>query len=92
MTSDLFMVPPGMQNVSHKRVKKFHLRLQCTGDLFEMDERDWNNAKHCFWWFDAALGQPVNAKGIPFTTYVGITGVRKVEGVETMNFSRANYV
>lgn len=91
MTTELFMIPPGSAYSVGTRERKYQLRLQCTGGLFEMDVSDWEKARHCQWWFDNAMGQPVNAAGILFTDYVGLVGVRKVEGVEKFNFSRSNY-
>ena len=91
-STELFMVPPGSAygcGLGPKR--KFMLRLQCTGGVFEMDEGDWNKARHCQWWYDTAMGQPVNARGILFTDYVGIHGVRRSEGVEKFNFSRSTF-
>ena len=90
-TAELFMVPPGDSGLGPVPKRKYLLRLQCNGGVFEMDEGDWNKARHCQWWYDAAMGQPVNARGFLFTDYVGIHGVRRSEGVEKFNFCRSTF-
>ncbi len=68
-------------------MKKF-LRLQTNGDLFFMDEQDWQKAKHVLWWWDGK--QPVTKQGMAFAVYVGIRGVRRKDSIP-YDFRRATY-
>ena len=65
------------------------LRLQNTGELFFMDEQDWQKAKHILWWWHE--GQPVTKRGMPFAEYVGLKAERRTIDVDTYDFRRATY-
>lgn len=91
MTDLCNIVPNPAIKVYIPEVMRNRLRLQNTGYLFEMDKVDWLQARHCLWWFNEELGQPVNAVGIKFTDYVGITGSRLTSDTEKYNFCRYCY-
>ena len=88
---DFNMLPPNLTPSEIERHRKYYLRLQNTGGLFELDKGDWDKAKHCLWWWDEDFNQPINKIGILLIDYLKISGKRKTDGVEKFSFSRKNY-
>lgn len=85
------IVPNPSIKVYIPALPEHRLRLQDTGYLFWCDKEDWLKARTCLWWYDEARRQPVNAVGLLFTEYVGITGSRLTTETEKYNFCRYCY-
>lgn len=84
------MVPPMLKPTDFSGIlPKKYLRLQNTGDLFFMDNEDWEKAKHILWWWKD--GQPVTRQGLSFAEYVGIKANRLTDGIDIYDFRRTTY-
>lgn len=64
------------------------LKIKNTGDLFTLDDADFEKAKHCSWNL-CSDGRLRNVQSLTLEEYCGITGSRGAN--KTLNFSRSLY-